>query len=98
MKTAAIKTPNLYTMQNQLISVKHNNKKTLVELYHDDKKMTIHFRDGQLEKEFETTGFSVNNKWELVMHETAKPANTDRLKDFFISMLVQQHDLVNYFG
>ena len=85
-------------MQKQLIAVQHKDGRCVVELYHADKKMTIHFRDGQLEQEFQTTGFSVNSNWELEMHETAKLANGDRLRNFFVDMMVQKHDLCNYFG
>src|ERR1043165_2557084 len=88
----------LSTMQKQLIAVQHKDGKCVVELYHDDKKMTIHFRDGQLEQEFQTTGFSVNSDWRLEIQETARLANGDRLRDFFIDMMVQKHDLCNYFG
>jgi hypothetical protein len=85
-------------MQNHLIAVKHKNRKSLVELFHDDKKMTIHFLDGQLETEFRTTGFAINNRWELEIDETAEPIDTDLVKNFFINMLEQKNDLVNCFG
>lgn len=85
-------------MQKQLIAVQHKDGKCVVELYHEDKKMTIHFRDGQLEQEYQTTGFSVNGSYELVMHETAILTNGDRLRDFFIDMMMQKDNLINYFG
>jgi hypothetical protein len=84
-------------MQNQLIAVTHNKKKSLVELRHDDKKMTIHLLDHQLRHELSTTEFYISDSWELETNE-AEDFNTDSIKDFFIHMLEQRNDLVNCFG
>ena len=84
-------------MQTQLITVKHKDTKSAVEIFYEQKRMTIHLKDNQLMNDLQSSSFSINSNWELEMENDGQSVDTDSVKRFFINMLEQKNDLVTYF-
>jgi hypothetical protein len=79
-------------MENHLVAVKHNNHKSLVEIYHDDQKMTVHFL------ELPAKRAKAHCYSELSISPSGNIVEQDPVKEFFTMMQEQKNDLINYFG
>jgi hypothetical protein len=63
-------------MQTQLITVKYKDRKRVVEIFYEQKRMTIHLKDAQLRNELQPSSFQINSNWEPKIDKDRHPVDT----------------------